>query len=132
MPRSGLTFESIWPEHEDVIRRFELAWTEGSRPDIAAFIPDNVRHSALLLKELVQIDMELRFRAKEQPRLEGYLQQFAELNAERDVLDLLEHELDFRFRSGERPTADELRKRFPQFGTHLESLLQICMERATG
>src|SRR5262249_10555279 len=97
MPRSTITSESVWPEHEEVIRRFEHAWAAGPRPSIATFMPADARLPALLLIELVHIDMEFRFRSSEQPRLEEYLQQFPGLDAERDVLNLLEYEIDLRY-----------------------------------
>ena len=122
MPNSPDTLESVWAEHESVIRRFEEAW-EQARPDLAAAIPDGVREPRALLAELVQIDLEFRYRAGERPRVEEYLTRFPALADERVAVELIASELALRDRHGPPYAADELTARFPHLGTRLLPLL---------
>ena len=42
MLRESESRESVWAEHESVIRRFEEAWSDG-RPDLPEFLASSVR-----------------------------------------------------------------------------------------
>lgn len=72
--------------------RFEEAWQQGRKPDLAAFVPpaDPLRQEAL--PELILVDLEYRFRSDEQPSSHDYLTPYPELgrNPEtmRRLLDL--------------------------------------------
>src|SRR5438270_121053 len=60
--------------------RFESAWQEGHRPDIAVFLANEtgVRRLALL-EELVRIDLAYRWQTGDRLQLEDYLAEFPEL-----------------------------------------------------
>ena len=128
MVRTTESHESVWAEHESVIRRFEEAWADG-RPDLAGYLASKVRDRGGLLLELAQIDLEFRFRRGERPRVEEYLDRFPELNTERDVAALLSSELSLRDRHGPPYTPDELLSRFPQLATRLDTLLLSGSQR---
>jgi WD40 repeat protein len=122
MPHTTDARESVWAEHEQVLRRFEDAWG-GGRPDLAAFRPADARHPAALLAELVQIELEFRYRAGERPRVEEYVGRFPELADDRLLLELLASELALRERHGQTCEADELADRFPHLVGRLDPLL---------
>lgn len=122
MLRTSDSRESVWAEHESVIRRFEEAWADG-RPDLAGYLATQVRDRGVLLLELAQIDLEFRFRGGERPRVEEYLSRFPELNSEPVLTALLASELSLRNRHGQPYSVDELRNRFPQLATRLDTLL---------
>jgi formylglycine-generating enzyme required for sulfatase activity/serine/threonine protein kinase len=64
----------------DAIARFEQAWHGDSRPDISAFLPAEPGPLRLaLLRELVQIDQELRQSAGEIVSDRDYIKRFPEL-----------------------------------------------------
>jgi WD40 repeat protein/serine/threonine protein kinase len=65
---------------DQVADRFDAAWQSGPPPRIAAFLGDatGVQRSTLLA-ELVQIDLEYRWRAGTKAKIEHYLEQFPEL-----------------------------------------------------
>ncbi len=122
MLRTSESRESVWAEHESVIRRFEEAWEDG-RPDLASFLTGGVRDPHALLVELVQIDLEFRYRAGERPRVEEYLERFPDLGGGNGVSVLLESELALRERHGPPYSADELHARFPHLAGQLDTLL---------
>src|SRR5438552_2093515 len=113
--------ESVWAEHESVIRRFEEAWADG-RPELADYLASEVRDRGGLLLELAQIDLEFRFRGGERPRVEEYLDQFPELNSDQVLTALLSSELSHRDRHGPPYSENELQERFPQLAGRLETL----------
>jgi WD40 repeat protein len=105
--------ETGWDACEAVIRRFEDAWRENARPQIADFVSPQSPHSARLLIELAHIDLEFRLRAGEDARTEDYLSRFPDIAAA-DVVELLAAE--FAQRNRHRPPAypEEFWLRFPE------------------
>jgi serine/threonine-protein kinase len=71
-----------WLPCERVLRKFERAWQEGSRPDLDNFLPSEGEPPLALLSELVQTDIEFRRKAGEPARLEDYLERYPLLVAE--------------------------------------------------
>jgi serine/threonine-protein kinase len=69
-------------EVEEIVARFEKAWSEGDEPAIEAFLPagDPLRLAALI--ELVHVDCEFRSRSGETPRVDDYVARFPELAAD--------------------------------------------------
>jgi eukaryotic-like serine/threonine-protein kinase len=114
--------ESVWAEHESVIRRFEEAWADG-RPELTAFLASGVREPGTLLVELIQIDLEFRFRAGERPRVEEYVRGFPDLNSAPVLAELVGSELALRDRHGPAYTVAEVRERFPQLADRLDTLM---------
>src|SRR5262245_38469816 len=75
---------------EEIVSRFEAAWTRGERPTIEAFLPPAGPFRTAVLVELVHADLELRLKAGEAVRVETYLDRYPELSQKGDaVLDLL-------------------------------------------
>jgi serine/threonine protein kinase len=67
--------------------RFEQAWASGSPPPIVAFLGDaSGERRAVLLHELVKIDLERRLKAGQDYSWEDYLQAFPELRSDADDL----------------------------------------------
>src|SRR5262245_58367474 len=65
----------------DLLVRFEAAWKEGPQPrieDYLAAAPDSLRSS--LLRDLVHVEVELRYRNGENPDPDAYRQRFPELD----------------------------------------------------
>src|SRR5262245_7828582 len=105
---------------EEAVDAFEDAWQSGRTPVIDDFLPADAAARAAVLVRLVHIDLEYRLRRGESVRVEAYLERFADLAAESEVLlDLLAWEFHIR-RIGEPGlTISEYRLRFP----HLEPAL---------
>ncbi|MDA1052842.1 MAG: serine/threonine protein kinase [Planctomycetota bacterium] len=109
---------------EEVIHRFEDAWAEGKRPEIAACLVDFGADRSELLLELVYIDLEYCIKAGEPARVESYLEWFPELNEnEEDLIELLSREFELRCRR-EQPAVDEYLKRFPKLRDKLSTALR--------
>jgi tetratricopeptide (TPR) repeat protein/tRNA A-37 threonylcarbamoyl transferase component Bud32 len=65
-----------------VCGRFEAAWQGGSRPSLEAFLADAPAElSAVLLRELVLLDLQYRRRAGDQPGAQDYRERFPHLDA---------------------------------------------------
>jgi WD40 repeat protein len=122
-PHSTITSASVWPEHEEAIRRFENAWAEGPRPDMAAFLPTESTYTPRLLVELAHLDLEFRFRAGGDARVEEYVNRFPALDKSSILLDLIASEFRLRGRHGQQPKLVEYQQRFPQLRNELGSLL---------
>jgi hypothetical protein len=119
MDDSTTLFDRAWDESEDVIARFEEAWTSGARPEIVAYLSPGVGRTRLLT-ELVHIDLEYRHRGGEPARVEEYLARFPELGGDRAVVLALiaaEHELRRRREPGLAIT--EFFQRFPEYRAEL-------------
>jgi hypothetical protein len=75
-------FESLPPDIAAVINaacdRFEVAWRDGGRPPIEAFLLPSLSDAdnAVLRRELINLDVYYRQRAGETPQAEEYLVQF--------------------------------------------------------
>lgn len=115
---------------EALRRRFEAAWIAGEPLAIDECLPTRDSPAYLpTLEELVQIDLEFAWKAwsargqgetwiqdrtpaATPPRIEQYVERFAELNQPEIVARLIEQEFLVRERFGDRPTRDEYRRRF--------------------
>eukprot|EP00913_Durusdinium_trenchii_P005663 g5281.t1 len=114
---------------EDRLDEFEQAWRDGDEPPaISDFLPgEDDPDRSELLRELVKIDIDLRWRAvggngngatqtlpaDVLPRLEDYLKSFPELGSTDDCpLELILHEFRVRDFIGDTPSYDEYRERF--------------------
>src|SRR5262245_3281565 len=98
---------------EELVARFEDAWQQGPRPDLAVFLSAvaGPRRSALI--ELVHTDLEYRWRAGEPARVEEYLQRFPELADEPEVVvELLATEQGARAACGQSASLAEYLQRF--------------------
>ena len=111
-------------EIERVIERFEAAWSNKERPDIASYVRDLPAAADNLLRELVQIDLEYRLRSSEAARVEDYLSQFPELNSDDEFcLKFIRQEFFLRRRTEDQLDANEYFRRFPQWSERLKNVL---------
>jgi predicted Ser/Thr protein kinase len=112
---SPTTGTSAWTQYEAVIRRFELAWQQGTRPNLSDYLPAELVTDPRLLLELVHIDLEFRIRAGDQARVEEYLDRFPSLDDDRErLIDLIAAEFNLRNQYQRRVWPDEYLLRFPQ------------------
>ena len=113
-----------WLRFERTIEAFESAWKLGDRPRIEDLLEgDRVGQNRLLL-ELVHTELELRLKAGEPARVEGYLERFPELWADRvKLIELIEAEWTVRGRAEPGLTLDDYRRRFPALARALKSPL---------
>ena len=65
--------DDLRQEFDQIIDRFEDAWQQGRRPDIAEFLPDEGRLRLAVLRELVHIDLEYRCKSGETRTTDEYL-----------------------------------------------------------
>src|SRR3954469_22380086 len=66
-----------WSWIDDSARRFELAWRNGPRPRMEAYLAKVAEpQRPLLLGGLLRVERELRQRAGEKPTAEEYLRRF--------------------------------------------------------
>lgn len=103
-----------WQWIDERVAPFEQAWQQGARPRLEEFLPRETTHRLALLVELVHVELEFRFRAGESPRVEEYLDRFADLQTSDEIVaDLVRAEFEWRQRGGEQPAVDEYVARFP-------------------
>ena len=63
----------MWQRVDARAQRFEEAWRNGERPAIADYLSGAGPERRAVLRELIHIDQELRFEAREQTRAEPTL-----------------------------------------------------------
>jgi len=106
------------------VEQFEDAWRKGSRPAIEDHLPANEPLRAMVLIELVHIDLELRLKVGQAARSEEYLARFPELTRDRaTAVELIAAEYALRRRTEPGTTADEYSERFPQYRPELLAAL---------
>ena len=116
--------DEIWGRLECILQRFENAWNRGHRPALADYLAAAEAERRLLLIELVHEDLEYRLRSGEAARVEMYLERYPELRGDSAVvLNLIASEYGCRRESEPGDLAGELRRRFPEYGSELESRL---------
>ncbi|MBN9523893.1 hypothetical protein J0H58_36185 [bacterium] len=114
--------DALRSDCEDAIRRFEDAWRGPHRPDLAGFLPAGAAPPELLL-ELVHVDLEFRFRAGDDARIEEYVTRFPALAADALLLDLIRAEFALRARYRPPVTPDDFRRRFPERAGEIDTLV---------
>jgi hypothetical protein len=111
---------------EAVVDRFEDAWQDGGRPDLAAFLPDGpagLRRAAL--RELAHVDLERRLEAGEAACVEDYLAAWPELADDADAaVGLVAAEFELRRGRTPAPDPDDYFRRFPAFASALRARLR--------
>lgn len=118
-------FDSHAARREEILTAFEQAWFQGDRPGIEYYLEGSGGERRALLAELVQLDLEFRWKAGEPVRAEFYLNHFLELQLDRAAvaeLILSEYRLRRR-REPELGEADYL-IRFPEYGTEFAARLR--------
>ncbi len=117
------------PLLEQVIQKFEQAWQSGVPPAMDEVLPTESARRIEILIELIPIDQECRFKANAERKLEEYLQDYPELEDDREiVLALIASEYRLRQRLSEPRGVDEYVSRFPQYAAELrKKLLQSAL-----
>src|SRR4051794_8451008 len=88
-----------WSALKDAVKRFEIAWRHGPRPEIGDYLPNEGSVRLRVLIELVHIELELRLNAGEPARVEQYLTGYPELARDRAAtLGLIAAEYELRRR----------------------------------
>jgi adenylate cyclase len=109
-----------WSALDDAVEQFEVAWRKGPRPAVENHLPADGPLRALVLVELVHIDLELRLKAGEAARAEEYLGRFPELARDSAAaVELIAAEHALRGQTEPGITADECLERFPQYRPEL-------------
>jgi tetratricopeptide (TPR) repeat protein len=120
-----------WNQLDRAVMAFEEAWRAGPRPAIEDFLPPPGPHRKAAVQELVQVDLERRWRLGEPAGAEGYLQRFPELRddpaAAAEVIAA-----EARLRRECQPGLDpaECFHRFPEYESALRPHLQNLAERS--
>ncbi len=114
--RAAVQASKTWPRCEELIRQFEFASQRRESPSIDAYLQAAPHDREALVIELIHIDLEFRLKAREQVRVEAYLQRFPELARDDElVFGLLGAEYRLRRALGESISLAEYKLRFPQF-----------------
>lgn len=108
--------DTDWLTLVDAVKRFEKASRQTPGTGIDDFLPPNAPLRGRVLVELVHVDLELRLKAGENIRVEGYLDRYPELTNDRDVvLELITAEHALRQPHEPGLTCEEYVRRFPQY-----------------
>src|SRR5262249_43481918 len=109
--------DSVSLAWDEFLSRFEHTWRVGVPADFDAFVAVvPLSRRAVLLPELVFVDLEYRLKGGEAVRVEDYLKRHPDLEGNRDrVLELAAWEFELRRRTG-RVAIDEYLARFPWAG----------------
>jgi WD40 repeat protein len=79
LPNAGTWPPSLALHIEAVCNRFEAAWQAGQRPPLAAYLAETPEpQRAVLLRELLALELEYRWKSGEAPTPEEYDRQFPE------------------------------------------------------
>jgi formylglycine-generating enzyme required for sulfatase activity len=114
-----------WNQLQQLADRFEAAWRSADGADLDPFLPAaGTPLRALVLQELIKIDLEMRWRRGRGVGLEYYLERYPELGPAQNLpAQLIYEEYRARHRHGDKPTGTAYQARFPaQFPT-LQRLL---------
>ena len=122
---------------ERAVHDFEESWRSGNAPNIQSFLANSQSlpqvSRSLLLRELIKVDLEFRWRPPTSPRpfavacyrLENYAGFFPELLHQGKLpLDLISEEYRVRHRWGDKPTHQEFLARFPEHSAYLPATLK--------
>jgi tRNA A-37 threonylcarbamoyl transferase component Bud32 len=136
MPDDAANSQPEAEPFDRLLDEFEVAWRGGSAPAIENFLPDDLSDREQLLRELVKIDLEYRWRRPGprgssqdealpiRPLLESYAERFLQFGPLRRLpVDLIGEEYRVRQRWGDRPDHADYARRFPRQGAALQAAL---------
>ena len=116
----------------DVLARhlddFVAAWESAAAdpPDLKPFLPERGEIRRLALVELIKVDLEYRWIARNCPRrLADYLAEFPELGQDGVPCDLIYEEFHIRRQSGQEVAADEYLQAYPGQSAEIAAILGI-------
>jgi serine/threonine protein kinase len=115
-----------WKLLQALADHFQEAWQTGHAADLQKFLPPPENPlRPLVLRELIIIDLEMRWRHAQVVCLEYYLERFPELAAAKSFwVQLLSEEYRIRHRHGDKPALSSYRMRFPEQFEELQRLLE--------
>src|SRR5262245_49496692 len=120
-----------WARWEERIEALERAWRSGLPPSIDDFLEGEGAERAVLLVELIHVDLEFRLQHGEPARVEAYFERYPHLIQDRAaVLELLEAEFSLRQRQEVAVELDEYARRFPTHIAELRRRLACAATRA--
>jgi serine/threonine protein kinase len=122
----GQLHASEWAKFQELADQFQAAWQAGQTPDLEQFAPPaGSALRRLALRELVLIDLEMRWRQGQVVGLEQYLERFPEIGpTEATATKLIFEEYRIRHRHGDRPPLSSYEKRFPKQFEELRRLVE--------
>ena len=104
----------LWNRLDELASKLEKSWRKGP-VDLKSILPDEADPlRPLALRELVKVDMELRWRSGEAVKLDDYVRKYGELGPARLLPATLIFE-EYRVRQlfGDRPELESYQSRFP-------------------
>jgi predicted Ser/Thr protein kinase len=108
---------------EQIVARFEEAWQRGERPLIDDYLAGEGDERQAVLAELAQVELEWRFKAGDQVRVEEYLRRYPDLaRDDARVVEFICSEYALRRREPGLNIAEYF-QRFPQYETELAQRL---------
>jgi serine/threonine protein kinase/tetratricopeptide (TPR) repeat protein len=119
-----------WDRLEEIVERFEEAWQGGPPPAIDDYLKLGDIEPRKLLMELVYADLECRFKAGEEIRVETYFERYPRIAHDPEgALALITAEYKFRQRREPNLSREEYEHRFPQYRAELTARLQPLRQR---
>lgn len=113
-----------WSLLGQILDDFESAWRQGPPPSIVPYLPTAAPERRLVLAQLVQVDLELRFKREIPVQVETYLECFPELAQDREqVLQLITAEFKLRRQRQGDLTPESFLRRFPSYSAELRERL---------
>jgi Protein kinase domain/Sulfatase-modifying factor enzyme 1 len=114
----------LWNRLDELASKLEKSWRKGP-VDLKSILPDEADPlRPLALRELVKVDMELRWRSGEPAKLDYYVDTYGELGPAKSLPASLVFE-EYRVRQlfGDRPELQSYRSRFPSQYAELEKIV---------
>jgi tetratricopeptide (TPR) repeat protein len=115
---------STWQQHEEILIRFESEWRVSEYPDVSTFAESCSDERTVLLLELIQVDMEFRWKRGTRTPVEHYLDRFPQLQTTELTQQLITAELQLRVRFKQDVDLADFLQRFPDHGTFVQSGLE--------
>lgn len=118
--------EAATPAALTAARRYEAAWraSTGRRPDLRAFLDDDLRNQPGAWLALLRADLGLRWDEHENVPLEWYRDEYPELTDEA-LVALIYEEFCLREEAGETPSLADYEERFPPLAERLRRVIDI-------
>ena len=115
----------LWNRLDELASKLEKSWRKGP-VDLASILPDEADPlRPLALRELVKVDMELRWRSGESVKLDYYVAKYVELGPAKSLpASLIFEEYRVRQVFGDRPELQSYRSRFPSQYPDLEKIVR--------
>src|SRR5581483_6002503 len=115
-----------WRRLNELADRLEQAWQNATSVDLGSFLPvatDPLRPAAL--RELIQTDLEIRWRRGQAAELETYLQAYPELGPATALpVEMIYEEYRIRQLHGDKVPLEAYKKRFPAQFEQLRRLVE--------